>query len=754
MKIKYTILCLLAYFTILGQIPKPLTVTAFTDFSYTDAEPTAGYGFDFPIAADILTANPATHVPAFDNRYFMSAYGPRHKQEATSNIGFFDFHKGSDMTSDVAYNGMVYDENTPPDINCVCDGEIHEIFTGPDPEMTSTGMFVTVKCNDNFTANGTWENIYTAYRHLSVIEPTLMVGNAINKGDKIGVMGATGYTTNVHLHFSVIRRNTGSEINVHPMRIFSPTAAPHLINVLNTAEITQLEHTATEALFRIAIPHNRANIRAIEVSLQGSGYSKIYDYETVSLLPEEDRDDNNIVSDLELFAYPFNRGHELYRRVWERYYDGQITADYPASPDLGVGNFYPYLSEGLHQTPAYGLDLKATNLPNGFNPANLTIKIIDIWGYGVEANGIAQPTDEHFAWTMINEENDDAEEYDTGTMSLDSPDLEMVFDDSHGNQTVGFRFENLTIPNSVTLTQAWLQFRADESHAGATDLNFKVENTASPNPFSTNADDLSDRITTNKTVMWQPNSWTEDEMGTAQKLTGLATQIQDLVSLPDWDNTSVLTYLVTGTGRRTAERYDFDDWWRNAYLYVEYTDALFLPIELTSFYGKAVHRNNVLTWEVATQNNVAWMIIERSANGESNWQEIGRVAGKLAMNIPSSYTIKDVMPLKLSYYRLRTVDVDGAKQVSKTIHISRGNEELININIAPNPTSSSLKITLDELKTVDYAVFSAIGQRVLTGVIKNGIAEIDLQELSKGLYFLKIEAAGKVMGVKKITLIK
>jgi hypothetical protein len=126
----------------------------------------------------------------------------------------------------------------------------------------------------------------------------------------------------------------------------------------------------------------------------------------------------------------------------------------------------------------------------------------------------------------------------------------------------------------------------------------------------------------------------------------------------------------------------------------------------------------------------------------------------LAMNIPSSYTIKDVMPLKLSYYRLRTVDVDGAKQVSKTIHISRGNEELININIAPNPTSSSLKITLDELKTVDYAVFSAIGQRVLTGVIKNGIAEIDLQELSKGLYFLKIEAAGKVMGVKKITLIK
>jgi murein DD-endopeptidase MepM/ murein hydrolase activator NlpD len=751
MKTRYFFLFLIlqVYFPVFGQIPKPLTVTTFTDLSYTDTEPTIGYDFDFPMAADILTANPATHVPAFDNRYFMSAYGPRHKQVATSNIGFFDFHKGSDMTSDIEFNGTVYDENNPPGINCICDGEIHEIFTGPNPELTGTGMFVTVKCDDDFAANGTWGNIYTAYRHLSVIEPTLMVGGVISKGDNIGVMGATGFTTTVHLHFSVIRRNTGSEINVHPMRIFSPTAAPHLINVLNTAEITQLEHSGTEALFRIAIPHNQANIRAIEVTLQGGDYTRIYDYETISLLPEEDRDDNNIISGLELFAYPFNRGHELYRRIWERYFDGQITDDYPASPDFGIGNFFPYLSEGLHQTPAYGMDLKVTGLPNGFNPANLNIKIIDIWGYGVTANGIAQPTDEHFAWTMINEENDDAEEYDTGTMSLDSPDLEMVFDDSHGNQTVGFRFENLNIPKDVTLTQAWLQFRADESHSGATDLNFKVENTNNPNPFSINSDDLSDRITTNKTVMWNPNPWIENEMGAAQKLTGLATQIQDLVSLPNWDNSSALTYLVTGTGRRTAEHYDLDDWWRNAYLYLEYSDALFLPIELTDFYGEIVDKTNVLRWDVATQKDVAWMILERLAD-DSNWEEIGRVAGELTNNTPNSYKIMDAAPLNLSYYRLRILDINGAEQLSKIIHILRNKEAFASINIAPNPSASFIIITLDELKNADYTIYSSDGQTILTGIIEYGTAVIDLQELQEGIYFLKIETEEKVTGFEKI----
>ena len=430
--------------TLHAQIPQSLNVTTFTDFNYSNVEPGNDYGFDYPVYADILSEDPNSYEPSFDHRYFMSIYGPRHKSVSTSNIGYFDFHKGSDMTAEVSYGGVNYDENNPPDIHCVCDGEVYEIFTGPNPESTGTGIYVTVKCDSTFKADPAWGNVYTAYRHLESVANGLEEGDPISKGDVVGVMGESGHTSTVHLHFSVIRRNEGNQINVHPMRLFNPDSIPHLVNHLNTAEITQLEHTSSEALFRIAVPYNMANFRAIKVSLPNDVYEKTYDFEEVSKLPEEERDDNDAVDGLELFAYPFNRGHDCYRRVWDRYEDGQITTDYPACPDLGAGNFYPFLNEGLHQIPTYALDLRVKDLPPNYDITDLKIEILDIWGHGVQANGVVQATDEHFAWAMITDEGDDAEEYESGSVDLSSGDLELVYDgSSRGNQTVGLLFRDL-----------------------------------------------------------------------------------------------------------------------------------------------------------------------------------------------------------------------------------------------------------------------------------------------------------------------
>ncbi|MEO1263448.1 MAG: Ig-like domain-containing protein [Bacteroidota bacterium] len=557
-----------------AQIPVSLNVTPFTDFNYEDVEPVHDYDFDYPVYADILSADTSSYSPSYSDRYFMSVYGPRHKEVSTSNIGYFDFHKGSDMTSDVTYGGVTYDENTPPEIHCMCDGEVYEIFTGPDPESTGTGMYVTVKCDSNFQANPDWGNIYTAYRHLDSITAGLMVGDTLSKGDVVGLMGASGHTSTVHLHFSVIRRNTGSQINVHPMRLFNPDSIPHLVNHLTTAEITQLEHQSDEALFRLSVPYNMANIRAIQVSLPDSAYLKTYDFETVSILPEEDRDDNDAVDGLELFVYPFNRGHNAYRRVWDRYDDGQITTDYPACPDLGAGHFYPFMHEGLHQTPAYVLDLRVKDLPANYDITDLNIQVIDIWGYGVEANGVEQDTTEHFAWAMITDEDDDSEEYENGTIDLSSSDLDLVYDgSSHGNQTVGLLFRDMAIPNSSTITKARLQFRADATHSDPVNLYVKVEDTGSSADFSSDADDLSDRDTTYASLHWEPAAWTIDDMGDDQKCAGLEDAVQEVVTRGDWSTTSPLTFLITGSGRREAEGYSSSDLWKNAYVYIEYNDS-------------------------------------------------------------------------------------------------------------------------------------------------------------------------------------
>ncbi len=54
----------------------------------------------------------------------------------------------------------------------------------------------------------------TLYGHLSTVD--VSVGDVVQKGEKIGVMGSTGESTGVHLHFEIIKNGS----NTNPMRYF------------------------------------------------------------------------------------------------------------------------------------------------------------------------------------------------------------------------------------------------------------------------------------------------------------------------------------------------------------------------------------------------------------------------------------------------------------------------------------------------------------------------------------------------------
>ena len=62
--------------------------------------------------------------------------------------------------------------------------------------------------------------------------------------------------------------------------------------------------------------------------------------------------------------------------------------------------------------------------------------------------------------------SDDAEESTSGSMSLTSSDLELVYDGS--DQTVGIRFSGVDIPQGANIVNAYVQFQVEESHSGAT----------------------------------------------------------------------------------------------------------------------------------------------------------------------------------------------------------------------------------------------------------------------------------------------
>ena len=68
---------------------------------------------------------------------------------------------------------------------------------------------------------------------------------------------------------------------------------------------------------------------------------------------------------------------------------------------------------------------------------------------------------------------DDAEEELDGDMSLDSSDLELIYDGE--DQIVGMRFQGVHIPQGATITNAYVEFETDETDSTATSVMIQAE---------------------------------------------------------------------------------------------------------------------------------------------------------------------------------------------------------------------------------------------------------------------------------------
>lgn len=151
----------------------------------------------------------------------------------------------------------------------------------------------------------------------------------------------------------------------------------------------------------------------------------------------------------------------------------------------------------------------------------------------------------------------DAEEAGNGTITLDSTDLELVEDPatSSGPQTVGLRFD-LQVPQGAIVTDARIQFKADETQSEPTLLSIATEAADNSSTFTTNAHNLSLRTRSSLSVPWQPEAWTAGQAGVTQLTPNLAGIVQEVVSRPGWLPGNTIAFLITGSGHRTADSYD------------------------------------------------------------------------------------------------------------------------------------------------------------------------------------------------------
>lgn len=110
----------------------------------------------------------------------------------SQNYGVTDFSKGAYASGE--HNGVDYVARGNKDIIAAADGKV--IATG-DMGRYGYGKWVAIN-HDN--------GIITLYGHLSSIKAKS--GKKVEQGDKIGVMGNTGYSTGPHVHFTVFVAST------------------------------------------------------------------------------------------------------------------------------------------------------------------------------------------------------------------------------------------------------------------------------------------------------------------------------------------------------------------------------------------------------------------------------------------------------------------------------------------------------------------------------------------------------------------
>lgn len=112
-------------------------------------------------------------------------------------------HSGVDLTS-----------SSSASILAVADGKIVNVIKNSkqcQPTFTASGAKCGPGCTGNIVTiehNINGEKWYTKYVHMASLEGNIQNGVSISKGDKIGIIGTSGCSTGIHLHFEIIGPNS------------------------------------------------------------------------------------------------------------------------------------------------------------------------------------------------------------------------------------------------------------------------------------------------------------------------------------------------------------------------------------------------------------------------------------------------------------------------------------------------------------------------------------------------------------------
>ncbi len=175
-----------------------------------------------------------------------------------------------------------------------------------------------------------------------------------------------------------------------------------------------------------------------------------------------------------------------------------------------------------------------------------------------------------------------------------------------------------------------------------------------------------------------------------------------------------------------------------------------LPLKLLSFSAIEDGKNNVLQWETAQEVNVNRFEIERSPDGRE-YTTIGKMIAGL-----SKYNFTDVKPFTgINYYRLKMIDRDGKFEYSMVTSVINSGRFFVNIYPLPAKDKLYIQVQSDKAEKAEISVTDISGKILTTNFVSlsAGVnnSSINVQSLSKGVYFLKV-ATSQATETRKIVI--
>lgn len=173
---------------------------------------------------------------------------------------------------------------------------------------------------------------------------------------------------------------------------------------------------------------------------------------------------------------------------------------------------------------------------------------------------------------------------------------------------------------------------------------------------------------------------------------------------------------------------------------ITYTDVS-LPLEWTRIKGENSQQRNLITWEIAKNEDVRTWVIERSSK-RSPFQSVAGLANKTTQK-NWSFEDKDITG-GIYYYRIKAKMQNGEFIYSSTIAIAVPIEKEW-LQVFPNPAKDYLHIRFENLspRKCTISIYNTLGEQVYSWqksafLAKNDI-QIAIKDLAKGLYSLKIQ---------------